>query len=64
MKSYNDGIEFAINVVKAFIQDKPSYGMFTGINSKQDDTLKFIIKELRKEQENGRNEERSWRTTN
>lgn len=52
MKTYNDGIEFAIDVVKAFIQDKPNYGVFTGINSKQDDTLKFIIKELRKEQEN------------
>jgi hypothetical protein len=26
--------------------------------------LKFIIKELRKEQGNGRNEERSWRTAN
>lgn len=57
MKTYNDGIEYAINVVKAFIQERPSYGMFTGINSKQDDTLKFIIKELRKEQTNGRNEE-------
>jgi hypothetical protein len=59
MKTYEDGLNFAIKITKGLVQKKDPFNVHVGVNSNVDHTLMFLVKELERELENGRTEEGS-----